>query len=127
MELNQKAPDAVICIGGGSLTPFLASRLAEHLNLPQNRVGIKSSDSLEVITLDKDYLQGPQGVTPLGIAYYSFSRVPVPFIKVSVNGREVPVWNLGKLDVSTALLSRIYRAPQLVILFFANFVTGSIP
>jgi len=105
LELNQKPPDAVICIGGGSLTPSLASSLAEHLNLPHNRVGIKSSDNLEGIMLEKDYLKGPQGVTPLGIAYYSFSRVPVPFIKVSVNGREVPVWNLGKLDVSAALLS----------------------
>ncbi|MDD2509553.1 MAG: cell division FtsA domain-containing protein [Syntrophomonas sp.] len=119
LELNQKAPDAVICIGGGSLIPSLASVLAEHLNLPQNRVGIKSSDSLEEITLDKNHLQGPQGVTPLGIAYYSFSRVPVPFIKVSVNGREVPVWNLGKLDVSAALLSsginlgNIYGKPGL--------------
>ncbi|HBK54552.1 cell division protein FtsA [Syntrophomonas wolfei] len=119
LELNQKAPDAVICIGGGSLTPFLASGLAEHLHLPQNRVGIKSSNSLEVITLDKEHLQGPQGITPLGIAYYSFSRVPVPFIKVLVNGREVPVWNLGKLDVSAALLSsgislgNIYGKPGL--------------
>ncbi len=119
LELNQKAPDAVICIGGGSLMPSLASGLAGYLNLPQNRVGIKNSGSLGLINLDEDYLQGPQGITPLGIAYYSFSRVPVPFIKVSVNGREVPVWNLGELNISSALLSsginlgNIYGKPGL--------------
>ena len=117
--LNQQPPDAVVCIGGGSLTPALTSVLAQKLNLPANRVGIRTPASFSLIKLDADYLQGPQGVTPLGIAYYSFTIPPLPFIKVSVNGRELALWNMGDINVASALLSsgivlnNIYGKPGL--------------
>lgn len=119
LELNQKSPDAVICVGGGSLTPSLTAILADKLELPKNRVGIKTPESFEQIKVDEDYLKGPQGVTPLGIAYYSFTRLPVPFIKVIVNSRETVLWNMGEVNISTALLSsgislaNIYGKPGL--------------
>lgn len=105
IKLNQKSPDAVICIGGGSLTPTLTGRIAEKLDLPSNRVGIRTPDRFYNIEVPADFLQGPQGVTPLGIAYHSFTVPPVPFIKVRVNEREVSLWNIGELNVGTALLS----------------------
>ncbi|HWP98347.1 MAG TPA: cell division FtsA domain-containing protein [Syntrophomonadaceae bacterium] len=105
MALNQKSPDAVICIGGGSLTPGLPARIAEKLGLPLNRVGIRTPDRFYNIEVPADFLKGPQGVTPLGIAYNSFTVPPVPFIKVRVNEREVALWNIGDLNVATALLS----------------------
>ncbi|MDD3269309.1 MAG: pilus assembly protein PilM [Syntrophomonadaceae bacterium] len=105
LELNQKTPDAVICVGGGSMTPTLTAILADKLALPKNRVGIKTPESFENLKISADYLKGPQGVTPLGIAYYSFAKMPVPFIKVSVNGREIALWNMGEVNISTALLS----------------------
>ncbi|MEN6350091.1 MAG: cell division FtsA domain-containing protein [Syntrophomonas sp.] len=119
LELNQKAPDAVICVGGGSLTPSLPAILADKLEIAKNRVGIKTPESFEQIKVDEDYLQGPQGVTPLGIAYYSFTRLPVPFIKIVVNGREIALWNMGQVNISSALLSsgislaNIYGKPGL--------------
>lgn len=103
--LNQKSPDAVICIGGGSLTPGLPGRIAQKLDLPVNRVGIRTPDRFYHIEVPADYLKGPQGVTPLGIAYNSFTSPPVPFIKVRVNEREVALWNIGELSVGTALLN----------------------
>lgn len=104
-SLNQSSPDAVICIGGGSLTPGLPGRIAEKLELASNRVGIRTPDRFYHIEVPADYLKGPQGVTPLGIAYNSFTSPPVPFIKVRVNEREVALWNIGELNVGTALLN----------------------
>lgn len=105
LELNQKSPDAVILVGGGSMTPALSEMLAKHLNLPANRVGLRSPESLEELVINSDFLKSPQGVTPLGIAYYSLTSKPVPFVKVQVNNREVVLWNTGKINVTQALLS----------------------
>lgn len=119
LSLNQKVPDAVMCVGGGSLTINLIGMLARDLNLPENRVGIRTPETFAHITVDSDYLKGPQGVTPLGIAYHSLSMPVVPFIKVIVNEREVPLWNMGHLTVAAGLLSsgislaNIYGKPGL--------------
>ncbi|MEN6328023.1 MAG: cell division FtsA domain-containing protein [Syntrophomonas sp.] len=119
LELNQKTPDAVICVGGGSMTPGLTAILADKLALPKNRVGIKTPESFENLKIEAEYLKGAQGVTPLGIAYYSFAKLPVPFIKVTVNGREIALWIMGEVNISTALLSsgtglaNIYGKPGL--------------
>ncbi len=105
LNLNKKAPDAVVCIGGGSLTPGLIPALAEHLELPLNRVGIRTADGFEAIRCQQPELQGPQMVTPLGIAYHSFLNPPLPFISVTLNKAHLMLWNVGELNVGNALLS----------------------
>ncbi len=103
--LNGKATDAVLCVGGGSLTPNLVQYLAEALEIPRNRVGIRTRESSPQIIGEFSCLHGPQAVTPLGIAFNSLDKPPVPFIKVMVNGRELGLWNIGDIDVADALLS----------------------
>jgi len=105
LELNSKPPDAVLCVGGGSMTPDLVNHLADALAIPRNRVGIRTRESFKHIKADFAALDGPQGVTPLGIAFNSFDKAPVPFIQVIVNDREVALWNLGDIDIASALLS----------------------
>lgn len=105
MELNQKVPDAVLCVGGGSLAPSLVANIADALGIARNRAGIKSRSNFEEIKGDFAFLDGPQGVTPLGIAFNSFDKPPVPLIKVTVNERETALWNMGNTDVMRALLS----------------------
>jgi cell division protein FtsA len=105
IDLNQKVTDAVVCVGGGSLTPSLTVSLAENLGIPARRVGIRTIQNIDYITTDSSFLNTPQGITPLGIAYNYFTTPPVPFIKVTVNGRETPLWNLGAINVAGALLS----------------------
>ncbi|NLT21386.1 MAG: cell division protein FtsA [Syntrophomonadaceae bacterium] len=104
LRLNQKPPDAVICVGGGSLTPGLTEIIARNLEIPANRIGIRTPQAFEDIVVDIDYLRGPQGVTPLGIAYHALTIPPIPFIKVLVNNREIALWNTGNLTVAAALL-----------------------
>ena len=104
LRLNQKSPDAVFCVGGGSLTPGITKIIARDLNIPDNRIGIRTPEAFEDVVVDIDYLRGPQGVTPLGIAYHALTVLPVPFIKVLVNSREIALWNTGNLTVAAALL-----------------------
>lgn len=105
LSLNQGPPDAVICVGGGSLTPTLLESLANKLELPANRVGVRTPQSFEGIEYEAPFLAGPQGVTPLGIAFHYFATPPIPFLKVSVNNRDTVLWNSGELSVANALLS----------------------
>ena len=105
LTLNRKAPDAVLCIGGGSLIPGLMSELARALELPTNRVGIRTREAVAEIRGDFSALQGPQGVTPKGIAFNALQGEPLPFIRVVVNQREVPLWSLKETTVATALLA----------------------
>lgn len=105
LVLNGKATDAVLCVGGGSLTPNLVQYLAEAMDIPRNRAGIRTRESAPQVTGEFGCLQGPQAVTPLGIAYHSLDKPPLPFIKVMVNGRELGLWNIGDIDVADALLS----------------------
>ncbi len=105
MVLNGKAPDAVICVGGGSLTPGLPRTLAESMELPYNRVGLRTNKTAKRVSTSIDFLNGAQGITPLGIAYTSIEKEPLPLFKVNVNGRELAIWNAGAMDVGKALLS----------------------
>lgn len=119
LSLNGRAPSAVICVGGGSLTPRLTGILAAHLELPANRVGYRAPGNVNEIEFTAEFLRGPQGVTPLGIAYNCFTIPPVPFTRVSVNGGDIALWNMGELTVANALLSsgislaNIYGKPGL--------------
>lgn len=105
LELNRKSPDAVMCVGGGSLTPGITSELADALGMARTRVGIKTRETLESISGEYDFLKGPLGVTPLGIAFNSFDHSPLPLMKVQVNGHEVALWNAGEANVMQALIS----------------------
>jgi len=132
LALNQKVPDAVICVGGGSLTPGFLQELANCLELPANRVGIRTREAITEIEGEFPALQGPQGVTPLGIGYKALEDRPLPFITVTVNQREVPVWGLKETTVATALLSaginlhHLYGKPGLGLTVEINGVVKSI-
>ncbi len=132
LALNQKVPDAVICVGGGSLTPGFLRELADCLELPPNRVGIRSREAITEIQGEFPGLQGPQGVTPLGIGFKALEGKPLPFIRVTVNQREVPVWGLKETTVATALLSagislqHLYGKPGLGLTIEVNGVVKAI-
>jgi cell division protein FtsA len=113
LELNQRAPDAVILIGGGSMTPALAEMLAEALDLPVGRVGIKNQIESTFLECPADYLAGPQGITPVGIAYESFRQNNLPIMRLLVNQRDIMLWNTDQADVARALLDAGVQFSQL--------------
>jgi len=98
------APAALFCAGGGSLTPLLRDYLALHLDLPLERIGIRTRDSLEGVSFVSDDLSGPEIVTPLGIAMTALRPRGEHFIRVWVNGQGVTLFNVQKTTVAQALI-----------------------
>lgn len=104
LEVNGHSPQAVICVGGGSQTPLLTSKIAAALDLTEDRVGVRGREVLAHITGDTKDISGPQCVTPLGIAMTAFANKH-SFQHVYVKGRLTRVFNLGKTTVADALLA----------------------
>lgn len=113
LTINQKAPDAAICVGGGSLTPELLQELANALELPLNRVGIRTRETLDGVKGEHPALTGPQAVTPIGIGLQAMTSRPLPLVKVKVNNHEIPLWGLQETTVSTALLASGFNMNKL--------------
>lgn len=103
-DLNGSAPQAVMLVGGGSLTPKLAGFVAEALDMPENRVAVRRPDKVDGIVDIPEELHSPDAVTPLGILKIA-SLNTLHFLHVTVNGEEASLFNFRKLTVSDALLN----------------------
>ena len=104
LELNGEAPQAVMLVGGGSLTPRLSTFVAEGLSMPENRVAVRHPDKVDGIEEIPTPLQSPDAVTPLGILKIA-SINTLHFLSVYVNDEEYSLFNFRELTVSDALLN----------------------
>nr|WP_239559073.1 cell division FtsA domain-containing protein [Sporohalobacter salinus] len=106
IELNQKQPQAVICFGGGSLAPLLKDKLAQSLELPSNRVGIKNKQDSNQIEGEIEGVTITQGITPLGIGLSTYlNQNQANFLDVTVNDDLIHLFTLTEPKVSDALLA----------------------
>lgn len=105
LTLSHKPIQAVICIGGGSLTPGLSTALADILGLSPQRVAIRGREVVGVVGGKHKQLQGPDSITPLGIAVTAFRGHGLGFSRVKVNGRPVRLFELNQGTVADALLA----------------------
>lgn len=103
LALNSAPPQAVLLVGGGSLTPCLPEALAEALGIAQTRVAIRRPDAIEGVFDIPSELCAPDGVTPLGILKLAGGRT-LTFVQITLNNRPLRLFNLGKLTVADALL-----------------------
>lgn len=116
LELNGKPPQAVMLIGGGSLTPKLPEKLAASLKLPLNRVAVRGADAIQPFSGSQ--LSGPEFVTPLGIAVAA-RKQPLQYLTVTVNEKPIRIFDLRKMSVGDAVLlagidmRRLYGRPGL--------------
>ncbi|CAA7601257.1 SHS2 domain inserted in FtsA [Acididesulfobacillus acetoxydans] len=104
ISLNQSLPQAIILIGGGSLTPGLPEHLAEKMGLPPTRVGLRLREHLSHVK-GTEVPPGPEGITPIGIGVAAFEGRGLHYYTVSVNGRQVPIFELELATVAEALLA----------------------
>ncbi|MFE8697047.1 cell division FtsA domain-containing protein [Cytobacillus sp. FJAT-53684] len=129
---NNKSPKAVMLVGGGSLTPELPKRVAEKLNLPENRVAIRGIDAIRSLTISAHIAQGPELVTPIGIAIAAHHS-PVQYKTVYVNEQPVRLFEVNKLTVGDCLLAsgikmnRLYGKPGLALIVTLNGQSVTIP
>ena len=126
IEINSTAPNAVICIGGGSLTPNLTEKIAYYLGIPKDRVRIRGSDIIASVSNICEDIVGPFGVTPIGIAVNSLESRGLNMINVSVNDIEVQLFEFEDPAVVDALIQcgispiDIYGAPGMALTFEIN-------
>ncbi|MBP2655216.1 MAG: ftsA 1 [Firmicutes bacterium] len=104
IALNASPPQAVLLVGGGSLTPGLPEAIANALGIAVSRVAIRRPDTVDGLEDIPPELCAPDGVTPLGILKLSDS-LTLNFINVTVNNQKLRLFNLGKLSVADALLA----------------------
>ncbi|NLC07796.1 MAG: cell division protein FtsA, partial [Syntrophomonadaceae bacterium] len=109
-----QSPSAVFCVGGGAQTPGLPEKLANKLGLPVERVAIRGRQAIANLVVDQATINGPEGVTVVGIASVAIKKFGHDFITISVNGREFKLFNSEKLDVANALALVGYNSRQLI-------------
>lgn len=125
-DINGIAPNAVICIGGGSLTPKLTEKIAYHLGISKDRVRIRGSDIIASVSNIHEDIVGPFGVTPIGIAVNSLESGGLNMINVLVNDIEVQLFEFEDPTVVNALIQcgispiDIYGAPGMALTFEIN-------
>lgn len=105
LRLNQNSPRAVICIGGGSLTPGFTQKLSKYLELEENRVGIRNAEDLKNVSGEIEDIAGSQMITPVGIGVNADKNMrETNFIQVQVNNVDVSLFSLQNPQVRDALL-----------------------
>ncbi|WP_112181661.1 cell division protein FtsA [Paraliobacillus zengyii] len=132
LELNTKAPKAVMLVGGGSLTPNLTIKLAEKLQLPVNRVAIRGTDAIPNLKFAAEVPAGPAFITPIGIAIAA-KQNPVHYISVTVNDRAVRLFDMKQLTVGDCLLAagihidKLYGRPGMAYIISFNGQSITLP
>lgn len=104
-ELNgDKTVSACFVVGGGGKIHGFTERLAEGLDLPQERVALRGEEVLgEVIFEQEDIKKDPLLVTPIGIClnYYDQRN---NFIMVRFNGERIKLYDNNRLTIVDAAL-----------------------
>ncbi|MBP2016825.1 cell division protein FtsA [Symbiobacterium terraclitae] len=106
LALNSgKPPQAVLLVGGGSMTPSLTECLAAEIGLPAQRVAVRGRDAISGVEGARNILKGPDCITPIGIAVAARDHSTLGFAYVYVNGRGVRLFRPNRLTVADALLA----------------------
>ncbi|MDD4145762.1 MAG: cell division FtsA domain-containing protein [Clostridia bacterium] len=108
LELNNKVPQALLLVGGGSLTVGLDKSLAQILNMPEDRVAVQQANQIQQIRNLPGEFIGPNFITVLAIAYTALTNSRMGFISVNINGQSVRMLNLAQNNVTGALLAGGY-------------------
>ncbi|MBW8349324.1 cell division protein FtsA [Bacillus sp. IITD106] len=132
-ELNNgQAPKAVMLVGGGSKTPELPKRLAEMLQLPENRVAIRGAEAIQGLTFADHIPGGPENITPIGIAI-SARKSPIQYVTVTVNDQTTRMFEVKELTVADCILAsgiiinKLYGKPGMAIFATMNGQQVTIP
>lgn len=132
LTLNGKPPQAVMLIGGGSLTPHLREEIAAQLRLPENRVAVRDANAIKQLIRGEDDHFGPELVTPIGIAI-SAKKHAIRSIRITVNEQPVMLFEVKQLTVGDALLAaglhltKLYGKPGLALMVTVNGRLITIP
>ncbi len=114
LDVNEKPPSAVFCIGGGCQVPGFTEALSENLSLQKERTVIKGAEMLENVKFISGALAGPEYITPVGIGFTAFEEKEKDFLQLVVNDKPIRLFNSRELNVSDALILVGYNARNLI-------------
>lgn len=104
-ELNgDKTVSACFVVGGGGKIHGFTEKLAEDLDLPEERVALRGEEVLGDVTFEQeDIKKDPLLVTPIGIClnYYNQRN---NFIMVRFNGERIKLYDNNRLTIVDAAL-----------------------
>lgn len=104
-ELNgDKTVSACFVVGGGGKIQGFTEKLAEDLDLPEERVALRGEEVLGDVTFEQeDIKKDPLLVTPIGIClnYYDQRN---NFIMVRFNGERIKLYDNNRLTIVDAAL-----------------------
>lgn len=109
---NQVSPKAVMLVGGGSLTPHLAEEISKLLELPTNRVAVRSISAIQNLTKEENIPDSPDLVTPVGIGIAG-KKSPIQYMTVKVNNQIVRLFEMKEMTVLDAFLAANIQPKQL--------------
>lgn len=113
LEYNTKSSNAVFLIGGSSQMPMLKEIIAENLGLPKERVSIRDTSFIDNIEGLGDG-NGPDMITPIGIAIEGGQNKYRNFINLNFNGEEIRMFNTEDIKVSDVLIMTGYNPRELM-------------
>ncbi len=114
VELNGgKSVSAVFIVGGGGLQEGFTEKLADHLELPRERVAVRGADVLTNIDFPgEESRKDSMMVTPIGICLSAYEQSN-NFIHVIVNDQPVKLYDNGKVTVLDACLTSGFKKENL--------------
>jgi len=127
LDLNGGIPQAIVLVGGGSLTFNLIAELSESFGIPLDSVGIRLPQAIKEIKDKTGKLTGPEAVTPIGIALMTAKASGLCFIDVEVNAKRLKMLDfhqkkdvMGALTLSGIDERKLYPRPGLALSFEVN-------
>lgn len=114
INLNKKAPNAVILVGGGSQIKGLGDKIAKRLNMPVQRVAVRGREAIRNLIMESGILDGPDSITPIGIFISYCMQKSKNFINVKLNGERLKIYNTSKLTVADALILTGFEPKNLI-------------
>lgn len=113
-ELNgDKTVSACFVVGGGGKIHGFTEKLAEDLDLPEERVALRGEEVLGDVTFEQeDITKDPLLVTPIGIClnYYDQRN---NFIMVRFNGERIKLYDNNRLTIVDAALQAGFSNDEL--------------
>lgn len=113
-ELNgDKTVSACFVVGGGGKIHGFTEKLAEDLDLPEERVALRGEEVLGDVTFEQeDIKKDPLLVTPIGIClnYYEQRN---NFIMVRFNGERIKIYDNNRLKIVDAALQAGFSNDEL--------------
>jgi len=95
-------PRTVFCVGGGSRLPGLTDRLSHRLGIDSRKVAVRGREAVNNIIVEEEGLDGPEGITVIGIGMVAVKKFNRNFVTVKVNGKEFSLFNSKDLNVANA-------------------------